>query len=125
MQLSWVSCTKKESVTASQAKHLIAPGGVTTLCGCTATTRDVWKANRNKPDCEHCNRALEEMGNSRISVSFAADYTLRTGNDEKWAHLLDGLTVDELLDLIRAAVNKVKSLRAIGNKRRAKDLSSN
>ena len=118
MQLAWVSCGKAVSETASQARHLIVPGSLTTLCGNTASHVDVWRKNRNKPECTYCAQALAEMQNSRtMTVSFSATIEQK-GDDAAWAHILDGLTVDELLELIRAAVNKVKRLRLIGNERR-------
>jgi hypothetical protein len=118
MQLAWVSCAKSVSKTASESRHLIVPGSLTTLCGNTASHVDVWRRNRNKPACTYCAQALEEMGKSKtMTVSFSATIEQK-GDDAAWAHILDGLTVDELLELIRAAVNKVKRLRLIGNDRK-------
>ena len=116
MQLQWVACPKNASLTASRNRHLIVPGQLTTLCGCTASHADVWKRNRNKSDCTYCEQALSELGKTKTTVTFTASVE-QQGSDAKWAHILEGLTVDELLDLIRAAIGKVKLLRLIGNER--------
>lgn len=119
MQLGWVTCSKDASYTASLSQHLVVPGQLTTLCGNTASHSDVWRsANKRtrKPQCTYCIKALEELGKTKTTVTFTASVE-QLGSGDKWAHMLDGLTVDELLDLIQAAISKVKRLRLIGNER--------
>jgi hypothetical protein len=50
----WVSCSKEMSWSASERRHLIVKGGVTTVCCATASHPDVWRTNATKLNCEKC-----------------------------------------------------------------------
>lgn len=50
----WVSCSEEMSWSASQSRHLIVKGGLTTVCGNTASHTDVWRTNSTKLNCEAC-----------------------------------------------------------------------
>lgn len=57
--LRWVSCSKEASWSVAEARHLVRRGGITTVCGATASTPDVWRGNTTKPECRIC-KAQEE-----------------------------------------------------------------
>lgn len=50
----WVSCSAEMSWSASRYRHLIEKGGLTTVCGNTASHPDVWRTNSSKLNCEEC-----------------------------------------------------------------------
>jgi hypothetical protein len=50
----WVSCSKDLSWSASERRHLINRGGLTTVCGNTASHPEVWRTNSTKLNCERC-----------------------------------------------------------------------
>jgi len=52
----WAACTKYESETAARHRHLIRRGReqLTSLCGNTASSPDLWKYNSAKKPCPAC-----------------------------------------------------------------------
>lgn len=52
----WVSCAKEVNTTASAHRHLmlVGRGGLTTLCGSTASVPEVWRGNSRKEKCPQC-----------------------------------------------------------------------
>jgi hypothetical protein len=56
----WVACSQDADYAASRSRHLAYPGGLTTLCGATASEPAVWRGNTTKPQCRTCLRVAEE-----------------------------------------------------------------
>lgn len=61
----WVSCGITEFGPIGEYRHIVAAGGITTVCGATASTPDVWRANRNKPRCPSCSGAYNTPRENR------------------------------------------------------------
>lgn len=55
--LAWVSCDRYADHTTWRHQHLVEPGQLTTVCGCTASTPEVWErtsTTRRRPKCPRC-----------------------------------------------------------------------
>lgn len=55
--MAWVSCDRYASATEWRTQHLVRVGGLTTLCGSTASAPDVWErtsTTRRRPKCAKC-----------------------------------------------------------------------
>lgn len=50
----WVACSATEFGHVGETRHIARPGALTTVCGCTATTPDIWRGNTRKPRCAQC-----------------------------------------------------------------------
>lgn len=53
----WMSCSKDADWATSQYRHLIIPGRLTTVCGCTASHADVWRTSTTKMNCLECSKS--------------------------------------------------------------------
>lgn len=55
-RLQWRSCSSREFGPSGDRRHLVQSGGLTTLCGYSATHPDIWRLDRmeRKPKCEQC-----------------------------------------------------------------------
>lgn len=56
----WVSCSRDASWAASQERHIVRQGSITSACGASASMPDVWRGNRTKPKCQACLRAAAD-----------------------------------------------------------------
>lgn len=56
----WVACAADVNQVVSRERHLVIPGAVTTVCGCTASDPKVWRGNLTKPRCKTCARNEQE-----------------------------------------------------------------
>jgi len=52
--IHWVTCTRSLSHAVSRHAHAATLGALTTLCGASASTPDVWHVERRKPKCTEC-----------------------------------------------------------------------
>ncbi|KQP63031.1 hypothetical protein [Nocardioides sp. Leaf285] len=53
----WVSCSAREfGDHVGSTRHIARPGALTTVCGCTATYPEIWRADSRKPYCPSCVR---------------------------------------------------------------------
>lgn len=50
----WVSCSKAEFGPVGYVAHVIPVGGITTVCGATATFPEIWRGDSRKPECHVC-----------------------------------------------------------------------
>lgn len=60
MRYKWVSCAATVHPAVARERHLVIPGAVTTVCGCTASDAKVWRKNETKPPCGTCERKGQE-----------------------------------------------------------------
>lgn len=74
----WVSCARSVNWTVAEYRHLIkvtppAQRLVTTVCGASASTPDLWRGNRRKPPCPDCLRKAREEGLIPKEATMARD----------------------------------------------------
>jgi hypothetical protein len=81
-ELKWVACSKDASWSASQERHLIFPGQLTTLCGCTASIPEVWRGNSLKPNCNECVKVLNTMKDLERPEEYVMTPTTETKKPE-------------------------------------------
>lgn len=62
VEYRWVTCSRYASCYTALYRHLLPRGGgyLTTLCGSTATSHDVWTSNKTKKECPTCVRLRDE-----------------------------------------------------------------
>ena len=63
----WVSVSVREIGPVGYDRHIIRKGAITTACGATASSSDVWQPNKSKPRCRNCvanhvTKNIEESG---------------------------------------------------------------
>jgi len=54
----WVACSTHEFGRVGNDCHILRGRGITTACGATASTPEIWQDNSTKPRCKHCVEAL-------------------------------------------------------------------
>lgn len=50
----WVACSAREFGPVGTYRHIVRTGGLTTVCGATATVAAIWRGNTTKPRCKQC-----------------------------------------------------------------------
>jgi len=50
----WAACSAAEFGHIGNVRHIVPAGGLTTVCGASATYPDIWRGNTTKPPCEAC-----------------------------------------------------------------------
>lgn len=56
----WASVNSREWPYVGVERHIVARGGVTSVCGNTAIPATLWRGDRRKPMCEKCIERYEE-----------------------------------------------------------------
>lgn len=59
----WVACSKAEFGPVGENRHIVRVGGLTTVCGASATHPDIWRGNSTKPRCPACLRLYRNQEN--------------------------------------------------------------
>ena len=50
----WAACSAQEFGPVGEHRHIVRRGGLTTVCGASASHPDVWRGNTRKPRCRDC-----------------------------------------------------------------------
>ena len=98
----WVSVSVREIGPIGYHRHIVRKGGLTTVCGATASSPDVWRGNSSKPRWGKCVQryADKKEGTGSVSRKRAAKKKPATPRSPKDTTVVPKtVTKQELLDL--------------------------